>query len=193
METLVTLREREWRVIWGGALRRCAAPSHAAPNSRCQCSRKLSRRLSLSMLCGGAGLGSGSSGTPRGLCGVYSHQMGATGPTVARGRVTWVLAGGVLAAALVLGAGPRAFPPAFQAVGPESPSRTGPSGPQPSAQVRGPGFWVCKHPLEESRPVDHVEGEAESLPGGASRCVLYVPRNWNSRTGRASGLVALGS
>ncbi|XP_049997299.1 limbin isoform X3 [Alexandromys fortis] len=62
--------------------------------------------------------------------------MGATGPTVARGRVTWVLAGGVLAAALVLGAGPRAFPPVFQAVGPESPSRTGPAGPQPSAQYR---------------------------------------------------------
>ncbi|XP_038197601.1 limbin [Arvicola amphibius] len=62
--------------------------------------------------------------------------MGATGPTVARGRATWVLAGGVLAAALVLGAGPRAFPPAFQALGPESPSRTGPAGPQPSAQYR---------------------------------------------------------
>lgn len=91
------------------------------------------------MLRGGAGLGSGSSGTPRGLCGVCSHQMGATGPTVARGRATWVLAWGVLAAALVLGAGPRAFPPAFPALGPESPSRTGPAGPQPSAQVRGPG------------------------------------------------------
>ncbi|XP_041492443.1 limbin [Microtus oregoni] len=62
--------------------------------------------------------------------------MGATGPMVAPGRVTWVLAGGVLAAALVLGAGPRAFPPAFQAVGPESPSRTGPAGPQPSPQYR---------------------------------------------------------
>ncbi|CAO2640108.1 Evc2, partial [Lemmus lemmus] len=128
--------KREWRVIWGGALRRCAAPSHAAPNSRCQCSRKLSWRLSLSMLRGGAGLGSGSSGTPRGLCGVCSHQMGATGPTVTRGRATWVLAGGVLTAALVLGAGPRAFPPAFQALGPESPYRIGPAGPQPSAQYR---------------------------------------------------------
>ncbi|KAK7803391.1 hypothetical protein U0070_012506, partial [Myodes glareolus] len=63
--------------------------------------------------------------------------MGATGSTVARGRATWVLAGGVLAAALVLGAGPRAFPPAFPALGPESPSRTGPAGPQPSAQVSG--------------------------------------------------------
>lgn len=57
---------------------------------------------------------------------------------------------------------------------------------------KGAGLWVCKHPLEESRPVDHVEGEAESLPGGASRCVLYVSWNWNSRTGKASGLVAMG-
>lgn len=129
-------------MIWGGALRRCVAPSHAAPNSRCLCSRKLSSRLSLSMLRGGAGPGSGSSGVPRGLCGVCGHQMGATGPTGARGRATWVLAGGVLAAALVLGAGPRAFSPAFPALGPGSPNRPGPGGPQPSLQVRGqaPGF-----------------------------------------------------
>ncbi|XP_027242856.1 limbin isoform X2 [Cricetulus griseus] len=62
--------------------------------------------------------------------------MGATGPTGARGRATWVLAGGVLAAALVLGAGPRAFSPAFPALGPGSPNRPGPGGPQPSLQYR---------------------------------------------------------
>lgn len=51
--------------------RSCAAPSYAAlssrpPNSRCQCSRKLSWRFALSMLRGGAVPGSGSSATLRG-------------------------------------------------------------------------------------------------------------------------------
>ncbi|CAH6977258.1 limbin [Phodopus roborovskii] len=62
--------------------------------------------------------------------------MGATGPTGARGRATWVLAGGVLASALVLGAVPRAFSPTFPALGPGSPYRPSPAGPHPSSQYR---------------------------------------------------------
>ncbi|KAL1790143.1 limbin isoform X1 [Sigmodon hispidus] len=62
--------------------------------------------------------------------------MGATGPAGAQRRATWVLTGGVLAAALVLGAGPRAFPPAFPALGPGSQYRPGTAGPQPSSQYR---------------------------------------------------------
>lgn len=144
------------------------------------------------MLRGGAGPGSGSSRTLRGLCGVCSHQMGATGPTGARGRATWVLAGGVLAAALVLGAGPRAFSPASPALGPGSPFRPGPAGPQPGLQVRGAGALVCLHPLEESRPVGHKIKWRERLPGGASWRILYVLWNWNSRTGGTSDLVGMG-
>ncbi|EDL37527.1 Ellis van Creveld syndrome 2 homolog (human) [Mus musculus] len=60
--------------------------------------------------------------------------MGATGPTGAGGRATWVLAGNILAAALVLGSGPRALPPSFPALGPGSPSRPGPAGPWASSQ-----------------------------------------------------------
>uniref|UniRef100_A0A8C6I3U9 EvC ciliary complex subunit 2 n=1 Tax=Mus spicilegus TaxID=10103 RepID=A0A8C6I3U9_MUSSI len=60
--------------------------------------------------------------------------MGATGPTGAGGRATWVLAGNILTAALVLGAGPRALPPSFPALGPGSPSRPGPAGPWASSQ-----------------------------------------------------------
>ncbi|XP_028614040.1 limbin [Grammomys surdaster] len=60
--------------------------------------------------------------------------MGATGPTGAGERTTWVLAGNILAAALVLGAGPRALPHSFPALGPGSPSRPGPAGPRASSQ-----------------------------------------------------------
>lgn len=88
------------------------------------------------MLRGGAVPGSGSSATLRGLCGVYSHQMGATGPTGAGERATWVLAGNILAAALVLGAGSLALPHSFPALGPGSPSRPGPARPRASLQVR---------------------------------------------------------
>lgn len=125
------------------------------PNSCCQCSRKLSGRFVLSMLRGGAGPGSGSSGTQRGLCGLCSHQMGARGTSGARGRASWMLGGGVLAAALVLGAGPPAFPPAFPALGPGAPSRPGFSQPRPSSQVSGAGACGCLKSLSESRPAEH--------------------------------------
>ncbi|XP_051020804.1 limbin [Acomys russatus] len=88
------------------------------------------------MLRGGAGPGSGSSVTKRGLCGVCSHQMGARGPTGARGRTTWMLAGGVLAAALVLGARPRALPPSFPTLGPGTPSPPGSGEHWPTLQYR---------------------------------------------------------
>lgn len=148
-------------------LRSSLLRSPRPPNSRCQCSRKLSRRFALSMLRGGAVPGSGSSATLRGLCGVCSHQMGATGPTGAGERATWVLVGNILAAALVLGAGPRALPHSFPAPGPGSPSGPGPAGPRASSQVRRAGACVCLHPLQDDVSVspygaqDQVEGEAE--------------------------------
>lgn len=185
-------------MIWGEAqqAKELRAPSYAArrpPNSRCQCSRKLSRRFALSMLRGGAVPGSGSSATLRGLCGVCGHQMGVTGPTGAGGRATWVLAGNILAAVLVLGAGPHALPPSFPAQGPGSPSRPGPAGPRASSQVRRASACVCLHPLKESCPVRHKIKWRERLNfvlGAAAGCVLRVPRN--SRTGETSGLVATG-
>lgn len=178
--------------------RSCAAPSYAArglQTPEASVPEKLSRRFALSMLRGGAVPGSGSSTTLRGLCGVCSHQMGATGPTGAGGRATWVLVGNILAAALVLGAGQRALPPSFPALGPGSPSRPGPAGPWANSQVRRAGACVCLHPLKESCLVGHKIKWRERLNfllGGASRCVLHVLVSRNSRTGEASGLLAIG-
>lgn len=168
------------------ALRNSFPRSSWPLNSRCQCSRKLSKSFALSMLRGGAGPGSGSSDTQPGLCGICGHQMGARGPTGARARATWVLAGGVLAAALVLAAGPRAFPPPFPTLGPETPSLPGSAGHLPSSEVREAGAWVCLLLLRESRPGE----DSKILPGSISRCILHVPGN--SRTNGVSGLVATG-
>ncbi|XP_038947650.1 limbin isoform X1 [Rattus norvegicus] len=60
--------------------------------------------------------------------------MGATGLTGTGGQATWVLAGNILAAALVLGVGPCALPPSFPALGPGSPSPPDPVGPRASSQ-----------------------------------------------------------
>uniref|UniRef100_A0A8P0T5J8 EvC ciliary complex subunit 2 n=2 Tax=Canis lupus TaxID=9612 RepID=A0A8P0T5J8_CANLF len=65
-------------------------------------------RLALSMLRGGAGLGSGSSGGSGAPAAAGSQVPRAMGSGGAAGRATWVLAGGLLAAALALPAGPGA-------------------------------------------------------------------------------------
>uniref|UniRef100_A0A8I3MKE2 EvC ciliary complex subunit 2 n=1 Tax=Canis lupus familiaris TaxID=9615 RepID=A0A8I3MKE2_CANLF len=102
-------------------------------------------RLALSMLRGGAGLGSGSSGGSGAPAAAGSQVPRAMGSGGAAGRATWVLAGGLLAAALALPAGPGApgggFPagpgllerPLGRQRPPDPPAAAG-AGPQRTAQ-----------------------------------------------------------
>lgn len=119
-------------------------------------------RLALSMLGGGrgrAGPGSGSSGDSLGPPLWGRGLLPAMGSPAEPGRVTWVLAGAILAAALALPAGPggRGWPPAgprplLGSLGAQPLGDPPGAGPQRPAQVRRPAAGLRWDPVAGLRP-----------------------------------------